>query len=319
MSLNKESVVDKTILHKLVSVYSALIDELMLRSNGFSYHAHFLTPDLDSMGGGMSREQFDEYYRIYLLGVLERCHLTCLTSLARTNSWLKSSLFQLNEGSLLGFSASLRGLLEATADTHDVTPVLVNQLYNYFPFIYLRVTRPNNTTPVVVLKLLEERLIHYSYARRQAKGVKSLPEHTNKNNTEYIQAIESIGAVGAKDLYQLLCELTHPAAPSVSCFLKETEQEIILDFYQDEQIINEIVSDYQEAVKVLVVNTVNSALVTLIILCKMGFRGPAPDQEYFSNIAGAAKIFSDIDEFLLRAKSEDFVFLEDMWHFKATA
>jgi hypothetical protein len=308
-----------TVLHKVVSVYSSLIEELKVKSNGVAYSAHFLLPDIEAMGSKISDEQMDECFRVYLLGVLERCHLTSITSLARANSWLKSSLSELESGNLLGFSASLRGLLEATADTHDVSDIMVNQLYNLFPFIYLRVKQRNNTAPPVVLKFLEDRLIHFSYARRQAKGSVPMPEHTNKTNAQYIKAIEDSGAVGAKDLYQLLCELTHPAAPSVGCFLKESERDIVLDFSQEDHIINKIITEYSETIKSLVTKTVNSALVSIILLRKLGVDVPAPRQEYFSDMPVIVKIFSRVDDFLLSAQGENLVFSESMWHYKLSA
>ena len=306
-----------TVLHKLSTTYSDFIDELTLKSHGISYFAHFLTPDLECIGSSMTEAQAEECFKVYFWGVLERCHITSITSLARTNRWLKASLSQYEAGNLLGFSASLRGLLEAAADTHDASSIMVDQLYNLFPFIYLRVAKENQTAPLPLLEDLEDRLIHYSYARRQAKGSSPLPQHTNKTNTEYIRVIEKSGAVGAKDLYQLLCELTHPAAPSVSCFLNEREREILLDFSQDERIINEVVSDYAEALNALVMGTVNSALVSIVILDKMGLTVPAPFQEYFSGIPSAMNIFARIDEFLIKASVEGFVFSEEMWHYKS--
>ncbi len=317
MTISSE-VANETVLHTLVAVYSAQIERLKRESSGMTYVAHFLSPDPEVVGAKgekMSDAQVEEYYRVYLLGVLERCHLTSITSLARTNSWLTSSLTELESGNLLGFSASLRGLLEAAADTHDAAAVMVEHLYNLFPFIYLRL-QGDDTAPGVILKHLEDRLIHYSYARRQANRSEALPEHTNKQNFVYIDAIEKSGAVGAKDLYRVLCELTHPAAPSVSCFLTETEREIALDFSQEKRIINEIISEYEETIKSLVSNTVNSALVSLMVLRKLGHDVPAPNPSSFAGVGGVAKIFSRIDEFLLKASSEGFVFSKDMWHQK---
>lgn len=306
----------KTVLHQLVSVYSSIIDELLLRSGGTSYSAHFMIPDSESMGENITIEQQEICYQVYLWGVLERCHLTSLTSLARTNRWLESSLAMLEQENLLGFSASLRGLLEATADTYDASDVMIGQLYRFFPYIYLRVAKNDNRANGVILEHLENRLIHYSYAQRQSGNTNPLPEHANKTNASYIRAIEQGGALGAQNLYKRLCELTHPAAPSVSCFLRETPQEIILDFSQDRRIIEEIVLEYQETIKNLVTLTVNSALLTLSILSRIGFGGVALHQDYFSTIDRAANILNQIDGFLLKAEADGFLFSEEMWSFK---
>lgn len=314
MSSGQLSTSNESILHSLVSSYSGLIDELKVMSNGFSYFAHFLTPDWDSMDAEVKREHFTEIHRVYVLGIVERCHIFSLTSLARTNNWLSSTVLQQNAKNLLGFSAALRGLLEATADAHDASTVVVDQLYNYFPFIYLALEGSPYALPCPSLEKLETKLIHYSYARRPVKGTEPLPWHTNRSNAEYIQAIEQSGASGAKELYAMLCELTHPAAPSVSCFLNESDTEIVLDFGQDERIIGEILKKYEDTIKTLVTTTVNGALVSLVILDKMGFGSAAPHPHYFSNLPGPTKILHKIDEFLLKTQVNPFVFSENMWH-----
>ncbi|MGE8303330.1 MAG: hypothetical protein ACN6PW_02625 [Pseudomonas kermanshahensis] len=314
MYSDQKSSSNESVLHALVSSYSELIEGLKAASNGHSYFAHFLTPDWDSMNAQMKREHFSEIHKVYVLGIVERCHIFSLTSLARTNSWLNSTVLQQSEKNLLGFSAALRGLLEATADTHDAATVVVDQLYNYFPFIYLALEGSPYALPCPSLETLENKLIHYSYARRPVRGSEPLPWHTNKSNAEYIQAIEKSGASGVKELYSLLCELTHPAARSVNCFLNEGDTEIVLDFGQDERIIGEILEKYEGTISTLVTTTVNSALVSLVILDKMGYGSAAPYPHYFSNLPGPTKIIRRIDEFLLKTQAEPFVFSEDMWH-----
>ncbi|MBX8521173.1 hypothetical protein K5D37_15930 [Pseudomonas cichorii] len=318
MSFQNRSKELKTILHTLTSTYSPAIDDLIRKSNGMSYFAHFLEPDIKSMQSEQQEHQFNEIIRVYLIGILERCHLTCITSLARTNSWLKSSLSQLENNNLLGFSASLRGLLEATADANDATLITLKYLYNGFPFIYLRTAKSNTSAKPIVLKELEDRLIHYTYARKHPKGSIPLPHHTNKSNADYIKAIEQNGATGAMQLYGKLCELTHPASPSISCFLQQSDKHISLDFSQENQIINEILSEYKTTIEQLVTLTTNSALTSLIILKKINLKTPAPAESSFSYSAGITKMLEQINEFIRQSDCDDFVFSESMWHTNLT-
>ncbi|MDV3057770.1 hypothetical protein [Pseudomonas paracarnis] len=308
----------KTILHTLTSTYSPVINELIKRADGTSYFAHFLEPDINSMPPSDHKDQFDEMFRVYLIGILERCHLTCITSLARTNSWLKSSLSQLENNNLLGFSASLRGLLEATADAHDATLITLNHLYNCFPFIYLRIAKSNTSAKPIILKELEDRLIHYTYARKHPKGSTPLPYHTNKSNADYIKAIEQHGASGAMQLYSRLCELTHPASPSISCFLQQSDKYISLDFSQEKQIIHEISTEYKITIERIVTLTINSALTSLIILKKMKFKTPAPAESSFSYSVDISKMLGRINDFIGKSDRGGFVFAESMWHINPT-
>ncbi len=308
----------KTILHTLTSTYSPAIDELIRKTDGTSYFVHFLEPDINSMAPSHQEHHLDEMFEVYLIGILERCHLACITSLARTNSWLKSSLSQLESNNLLGFSASLRGLLEATADAHDATLITVNHLYNCFPFIYLRVEKSNTSAKPILLEELEDRLIHYTYARKQPKGSTPLPYHTNKSNADYIRAIEQHGATGAMQLYSRLCELTHPASPSISCFLQQTDKYISLDFSQEKQIIHELLTEYKTTIERVATLTINSALTSLIILKKMNFRTPAPAESSFSYSADISKMLGRISDFIKKADRDGFVFAESMWHINPT-
>ncbi|HCK4323422.1 TPA: hypothetical protein N0J77_004148 [Pseudomonas aeruginosa] len=308
----------KTILHTLISTYSPAIDDLMIKTNGTSYFAHFLEPDINSIQSFHQEDQFNEMIKVYLIGILERCHLTCITSLARTNNWLKSSLSQLESNNLLGFSASLRGLLEATADAHDATLITLKYLYNCFPFIYLRTAKSNTSAKPIVLEELEDRLIHYTYARKHPKGSTPLPHHTNKSNADYIKAIEQHGATGAMQLYSKLCELTHPASPSISCFLQQSDKHISLDFSQEKQIINGLLSEYSLTIERIATLTINSALTSLIILKKMGLRTPAPAESSFSYSADISKILGRINDFIDKSSRDGFIFAESMWHTNPT-
>ena len=92
-----------------------------------------------------------------------------------------------------------------------------------------------------------------------------------------------------------------------------------MDFSQEEEIINKVVTDYRETIKSLVADTVNSALISIILIRKIGYEVPAPHQSYFSEMDGATRIFSRVDEFLLSARNEDFVFSGSMWHHKISA
>jgi hypothetical protein len=92
-----------------------------------------------------------------------------------------------------------------------------------------------------------------------------------------------------------------------------------LDFSHEDHIINKIITEYSETIKSLVTKTVNSALVSIILLRKLGVDVPAPRQEYFSDMPVIVKIFSRVDDFLLSAQGENLVFSESMWHYKLSA
>ncbi|MEE1992115.1 hypothetical protein QPL90_11425 [Pseudomonas syringae pv. syringae] len=311
--MRSSSETSKSVLHSLKLAYMPLVDQLITQADGMAYYAHLLEPNLESIKSKRLKIDFDEMFRMYIIGILERCHIACMTSIARTSRWLRSSLNQLEEGNLLGFSASLRGLLEGAADAHDATSCTIDHLYKGFPFIYLRAGSVSNQVKPVLLEELENRLIHYVYAGKPKKGSAPLPHHTNKSNYDYIKAVEMAGAAGAILLYSMLCELTHPAAPSIACFLEESDKKITLSFSQDKKIIHEILNDFESTIENFVTQTVNSALLSLILLKRISPSIPAPCDSFFAGNERITAMLKNIDQFIELANSEGFVFTDDMW------
>jgi hypothetical protein len=64
---------------------------------------------------------------------------------------------------------------------------------------------------------LENRLIHFTHARKAAKGETIPVEHRAKTITEYLAKLDA-DAPTARDLYARLCDITHPGASSVLSF-----------------------------------------------------------------------------------------------------
>jgi len=286
-------------LHDLANSYHPLISRLLKESNGSSYFALFLEPNIDLITRDAKPEVIAQVQQFYILGILERCHLASITSLARTDRWLQSLMTQIIQENALGFSAALRGLLEATADAHDVMSVMPSTLRDYFSYIYLVFTNHNIFLETsITFNELEERLIHYAYAQKWPKGSKPLPHHTNKTNADYISSFEKFGVSGAIELYNELCQLTHPASASVSCFLRETPNSIEIDFSQDQKIITDILLRYEQTIEKLMQLSVNPALISLCFLRRLLNEWPAPTDKELSGIGKIQDWLIKIDNFI---------------------
>lgn len=292
------------------SAYTKLIEELQRHAQGQRYFAHYIEPSVPVQE--LSHEQAEDYVDVYLMGILERCHLACITSLARSVRWMRATEQQRDAANILGFSASLRGFLEAAADANDVLMYLLQCLHHSFPLLYLRLHKSQRNLPVPDLEHLENLLIHYAFARRHSKQEKALPHHANRSNAQYIAGLEAMGASGAKSLYSDLCELTHPAAASVDCFMHATAQESALDFNQDAALIEGILDTYEDTINTALGLSANPALLSLAILSRI-MQVAAPEPRVFAGIGNASAILTQLDRFQASANLAGFAYSHDQW------
>jgi hypothetical protein len=240
------------------------------------------------------------------MGILERAHLASITSLARSLRWLQATHFSRSQENILGFSAALRGYLESAADAYDLMSHLPGNLFNAMPYIYLALSGSESVKKTMIsMGDLEERLIHFTYARRPKKGDVPLPGHQNKSNAAYISAIEKIGVTGATSLYGELCELTHPASASVFCFLEEEESSLTFTPTRDGALIDGIIDRYEQTILNLTQFSINPALISLSFLNRLVNEWPSLSDKAIAGIGNMTAMLAEIDEFLCRPRSEE--------------
>jgi hypothetical protein len=153
--------------------------------------------------------------QIYWTEILMRAHLAATTSLMRTKDWLDGCFNAYEKANYLSFAANLRGLLEATADTcYALKPVPVTLVEN-FTQIVDHLSAPKRLQQLIISKELEDRLIHFYFARRLPKNSNEPDSHKYKTNSDYIASIQGAKTGYVFDLYSELCELSHPAMASL--------------------------------------------------------------------------------------------------------
>ncbi|MEN5274473.1 hypothetical protein [Stenotrophomonas lactitubi] len=274
--------------------YLQPIEETLELSSGIRYVAIFFNPDPDALKE--RPELFPIARAAYTLSIVERSHFAAIATLARTHRWLTGAIDQRENGNLLAFSAALRGLLEACADSYDALKFLPKALLDGRERLYRTLHSPESTKEILLMKDLEERLIHFGFARKQKKGSSAPKEHNAKPNTTYIREIEAFGVPKAIDLYAELCELTHPASPSVDCFVDQSPHSYTLNFVRDTAEIESIISRYSGTILNLAMFTLNPALICLHFISRLIPEWPSPAPEYFAQVPFAknAAQFDDL-------------------------
>lgn len=285
-------------LKAIDEAYRPYIDRIIRESSGIKYEAMFLEPNPAAFDSYSAIELFQEVQSVYVLGLLERSHLACITSLARTTRWLSSTIRSVEDVNALAFSSSLRGLLESSSDSFHLLPHLFSTLKSSCKYMHIALNYPKDLQGgFIKFEILENLLIHYAYAKRWNKGEEPLPHHRNRSNSEYIGCLESYGVSGLSELYSELCQLTHPAAPSVFCFVDEKEKELAFNPNRDSIVINDILRRYQSTIVGLIQLPLNSALMALAIIHRLVPDWPAMSDKGMSTIGSTVKILNDFDMF----------------------
>ncbi len=281
-----------------INLYKSILKPLINSSEGIKYQFLYMEPNLN-YPEKIKRDDLHLISKIYTYGILERSHLASITSLARTIKWLESTQQHILDGNLLGFSASLRGFLEASADSLDLMLHLPETIRKGLKLIYIQLSQPSLLDKYSFsFEKIEELLIHYSHARKVGKKESVPSSHINKTNADYINKVEKFGVDKTYELYARLCELTHPASPSVMCFVDEIEQVMILNFGKGQTLINEILNEYSSTLIKLMEYSINSSLITLSYLNKIVPEWPTLPIKVLENIGNLKNNLDEFDVFV---------------------
>jgi hypothetical protein len=153
--------------------------------------------------------------QVYWREILFRAHFGACASLLRTRRWLGGVLAAFRDHNYHAFMAAFRGWLEASADTFDAFQEIPAHLAEAHDVIRRALMgRLDQTT---LWPDLENRLIHFSHARRDRERRRSAPFHRARQVKEYLAslAVESDSDTLLTDCYRVVCEVTHPATSSI--------------------------------------------------------------------------------------------------------
>ncbi|MBF3235312.1 hypothetical protein H4N55_01620 [Aeromonas veronii] len=281
-----------------INFYKSILKPLIKSSEGITYQFLSMEPNLNYP----NKIRKDDLYlvlNIYTYGILERSHLASITSLARIIKWLESTQQHMLDGNYLGFSASLRGFLEASADSFDIMLYLPETIRKNLKIIFIQLSQPSLLDGYFIsFEKIEEQLIHYSHARKVGKKESVPSSHINKTNADYINKIEKFGVDRAYELYARLCELTHPASSSVMCFIDETEKTMTLNFGKDQTLINEILNKYSSTLIKLMEYSITPSVITLSYLNKIDPEWPTLSISVLENIGNLKNSLDEFDLFV---------------------
>lgn len=203
--------------------------------------------------------------RIYWYELVGRAHFAAISSILRSAQWLKGVQATREQNLYLPFCANLRSLIESAADSvtglAGVAQTLAENLIAVNEALSLK------RSPIKVCRELEDQLIHFSHGRKLAKDEIAPQTHSAKSARHYIETLENLGLADAHAIYGLLCQVTHPAADSVSHFLSQSgDLEFSLFPHNDRVAITALLHKHKNFLHALLRYAFNQPIILLRVL-----------------------------------------------------
>jgi hypothetical protein len=209
--------------------------------------------------------------RIYWTELIGRAHLASVGSMLRSVQWLKGALGAYEQDLYLPFCANLRSLIESAADSLTglsgvaqaiaENKVAVNEALNM------------KSDKIVISGELENQLIHFSHARKLAKGEVAPSSHAASSAKSYVEKLEKLGLSDAYSIYSKLCQVTHPAAESVSHFMSQTgSNEFMLAPHNDRVAMETLIKNHTQFFHAILRYAFNQPIILLRVLLHIDLR-----------------------------------------------
>jgi hypothetical protein len=205
--------------------------------------------------------------QIYWKEILLRAHFAAVMSIIRNQKWLSGVVMGIESKNLMVFASSLRGFLVSVTDSYYSIESLPTSLSLNYKNINKAVKGELNQE--FSSEELENKLIHFQFAERSKEKYQS--NKTALTSAKYIELFDMYSDITIKELYSILCEITHPASKSLSCFTSEINVSenysfMVTSTETDNIQINEILNVYRDSIIQLMKISLTASVVTLKIL-----------------------------------------------------
>lgn len=235
--------------------------------------------------------------KIYVTELMYRTHIAASISLTRMLRWVEGISEAYRAELFLPFSASCRGFIESTSDGgHTLISVPLTLSEN---FQYLAVSLSGHQKNISWFNSLEDKLVHFSEARRLSKEERkdiSIPKvyQTELPKTYIESTFDKSGADGFYGMYQELCDLTHAGQSSVTYMLEATGQPRTMRLLTstDSILIEEFVERHRARMALMLRAQVNLCLTSFKVLGQFSLKSlhvNAVNSTDLSNVIGWVK------------------------------
>lgn len=209
-----------------------------------------------------------ELQYVYWFENIQKFHICGLTTLLRLKKWYEATESAYKSQNYYSFCASLRGGIEACADSFYSLNGCVTTIAENFSQIKLALDKkPTQENRIVASQEIEDMLIHYIYGRTLTKSEKGKFE--NSHNAEQVRTyLNSLKNEKIIKLYSELCQVTHPSAYSLKPFFLDISdnEQLIHSIDLDKKLIDNIFKNYIEQILYTITIALGPAFCSLKII-----------------------------------------------------
>lgn len=243
--------------HSLSDLYSVLLEA----EGGLTQVVYKYTSEDDFA----KIRNIPEMQLVYWGEIISRFHACSATTVVRLRKWYDAIEIAYKAPNYYGFCSSVRGLIEASADSfytlgRTLYPIAQN-------FSHIRTALCGETLVPLFAQALEDDLIHYIFARKLSGNEKksSPPSHSAKQVQEYLDCIKD---EPVRELYAELCQVSHPSTMSLQPFMLEHQTYGLMFHTQniDEELNKDLLRRHRPAIYTATLLALNTALCGLKLL-----------------------------------------------------
>ncbi|NNP75582.1 hypothetical protein A7P54_04005 [Acinetobacter sp. Ac_3412] len=208
-----------------------------------------------------------ELQYVYWFENIQKFHICGLTTLLRLKKWYEATESAYESQNYYSFCSSLRGGIEACADSYYSLNGCVTTIAENFSQIKLALEKkPIKNNKIIASQKIEDMLIHYIYGRTLTKSEKGKCDNTH--NAEQVRTyLDSLKNKKINKLYSELCQVTHPSVYSLKPFFLDisNNEQWVHSFDIDKKLMDHLLKEYIDVIIYTITAALGPALCSLKI------------------------------------------------------
>jgi hypothetical protein len=207
----------------------------------------------------------DQRNKIYWEEILYRVHWAAVANSIRHLRWFDACVVHATlQPNYLAFCAGLRGLLESAADTkYSLEPIPLTIAESAGSIVEALNGKLDNV--LFQSTELENVLIHFHHARKIGRDEVAPPTHNAETAAKYVKSIDHPD-YPVRELYSELCQVVHPAEPSLHWLTQVGENGWKVGEQDDIGSIHKLVDRYKDSISWIQQNSGNITIFMCQVL-----------------------------------------------------
>jgi len=219
----------------------------------------------------LDNEEFEELLKtdipkaseVYTKELLYKTYFLCISGLIRNFKWMEGIVSGYSLENIFIVATSIRGLIESCSDIFYSTKHISKTLFRDYS-IFLN-SLQSKSEKLIRYEDIEKELNHYLYAHKVTRGQNTPNYLKAKTAKEYLiefQQFESNIGNRIEELYNYLCQFSHPSAFSIM-YLNESEINLCINIANEKKYIDQLILEFQNVADYLLQNSINPIFLLL--------------------------------------------------------